>query len=272
MEGVDATVYTALIGCPVLVSIVTPCLNAARWLGETLASVREQDHAQVEHIVVDGGSTDGTLDLLRAAPGVDWTTGRDASMYDAINRGFRRARGEVLAYQNADDRYAGPDAVARAVALFEAHPEADVVYGGFRFVDEEGRMLEEPPLPEFDLALLARCNFVPPHSTFVRRRVVHDEGFWLDPTLRYAGDWEWFLRMAQAGKRFVRLPAVVSEFRRHAAGASATIGWSALLAEWWRICRARRVSFPRLVWHEAFYGPWRRRTATASAARAPRRS
>jgi glycosyltransferase involved in cell wall biosynthesis len=256
----------------VLVSIVTPCLNADRYLKETLESVRSQDHPRLEHVVVDGGSTDGTLDLLRAAPGVDWTTGRDASMYDAINKGFRRARGDVLAYQNADDRYASADAVSRAVALFQAHPEADVVYGGFRFVDEEGRTLEEPPLPEFDLALLARTNFVPPHSTFVRRRVVHDEGFWLDPTLRYAGDWEWFLRMAQAGKRFVRLPAVVSEFRRHPGAASATIGWSALLAEWWRICRARRVSFPRLVWHEAFYGPWRRRAATASAARAPRRS
>jgi glycosyltransferase involved in cell wall biosynthesis len=243
----------------VLVSIVTPCLNAARYLEETLASVRAQDHPDVEHIVVDGGSTDGTLDLLRAAPGIDWTTGRDASMYDAINKGFRRARGEVLAYQNADDRYAGPEALSRAVALFQARPEADVVYGGFRFVDEGGRTLEEPALPEFDLGLLQRCNFVPPHSTFVRRRVVHDEGFWLDPTLRYAGDWDWFLRMAQAGKRFVRLPAVVSEFRRHAAAASATIGWSALLSEWRRICRARGVSFPRLVWHEAFYGPWRRR-------------
>ena len=79
--------------------------------------------------------------------------------------------------------------------------------------------------------------------------------------------------MAQADKRFVRLPGVVSEFRRHAAAASATIRWSALLAEWRRICRARRVSFPRLVWHEAFYGPWRRRRGTtAFAATAPRRS
>lgn len=253
------------------VSIVTPCLNAAAYIGQTLASVRAQDHADVEHVVVDGGSTDGTLDVVRAAPGVVWSSERDDSMYDAVNRGFRRATGDLLAYQNADDRYASPDVVSRVVACFAAHPEVDVVYGGFRYVDAEGRRLEEPPVPEFELDLLRRGNFIPPHSTFVRRRVVHDEGFWLDPSLRYAGDWEWFLRMALAGKRFHRLPAVLSEFRRHDESASATIGWGTLLAEWRGICRRHDVSFPRLVWHEAFYGPWRRRRRVSVSEAPPSR-
>lgn len=248
------------------VSIVTPCLNAAAYIAQTLESVRTQDHPDLEHIVVDGGSTDGTQDILRSAPGVVWSSGPDASMYDAINRGFRRATGDLLAYQNADDRYATPDAVSRVVAAFAARPEADVVYGGFRYVDAAGRPLEEPAVPEFDLALLRRTNFIPPHSTFVRRRVVHDEGFWLDPTLRFAGDWEWFLRLAQAGKRFHRLPGVLSEFRRHDDAASSTIGWGALLREWRRICAKLDVSFPRLVWQEAFYGPWQRRRAARKTA------
>jgi glycosyltransferase involved in cell wall biosynthesis len=262
-------------GCydsPVRVSIVTPCLDAAAYIGETLASVRAQDHPDVEHIVVDGGSTDGTLDLLRGAPDVIWSSGPDDSMYDAINRGFRRATGELIAYQNADDRYASPRVLSDVVACFAGHPEVDVVYGGFRYVDADGRALEEPPVPAFDLDLLRRTNFIPPHSTFVRRRVVHDDGFWLDPSLHYAGDWEWFLRMALAGKRFHHVPAVLSEFRRHERAASATIGWGALLAEWRGICRRHRVSFPRLVWHETIYGPWRRRRFSAAAAPPSRRS
>ena len=242
-----------------LVSIVTPVKNAARFLPQTLASVREQTHPQVEHIVVDGGSTDGTLDLLRAAPGIVWTSEPDSGMYDAVNRGFRLARGEILAYQNGDDRYVAPDVLARVVEAFRARPELDVLYGDFRYVDEDGRALETSHAPEFDVSALRRYNFIPPHSSFVRRRVVHEGGFWLDPELRFAGDWEWFLRMAKAGRHFAHFPSVLSEFRRHATQATATVGWRRKLDEWRRICRRHGASFPQLVWHEAVYVPLRRR-------------
>ena len=105
---------TTRAGLP-LVSIVTPVLNGARFLPDLLASIRGQDYGAIEHVVVDGGSTDGTVEILRAAPGVVWTTASDRGMYDAINEGFRRARGEILAYQNADDRYVVPGAVSAAV-------------------------------------------------------------------------------------------------------------------------------------------------------------
>lgn len=244
-----------------LVSIVTPVKNAVRFLAETLESVRRQDHPWVEHIVVDGGSTDGTLDLLRAASGVVWTSGADAGMYDAVNRGFRMARGEVLAYQNGDDRYAAPDVLSRVVALFRERPDVDVLYGDFRYVDEAGRPLDETRAPEFDAGTLHRYNFIPPHSTFVRRRVLHQHGLWLDPELRFAGDWEWFLRMAAHGRRFQHVPGVLSEFRRHTRQITATVGWRGKLAEWRRICRRHGVSLPLLVWNEAVYRPLRRRLA-----------
>ena len=128
-------------------------------------------------------------------------------MYDAVNRGFRLAQGEVLAYQNGDDRYASPDVLARVVETFRVRPDLDVLYGDFRYVDEGGRPLAVTRAPEFDRRALRRYNFIPPHSTFVRRRVVHDGDFWLDPELRFAGDWEWFLRMAEAGRSFAHLPA-----------------------------------------------------------------
>ncbi len=244
------------------VSIVTPVLNGARFLPEILASVREQSYPRIEHVVVDGGSTDGTLDLLRAAPGVTWATGTDRGMYDAINRGFRMARGEILAYQNADDRYASRDAVSRAVHYLLEHPDLDVAYGDFVFIDENGRPLGEPiRTPEFDVAILRRYNFVPPHSSFVRRRVLRDESLWMDPQLQFAGDWDWFLRMALAGKPFGRIPEVLSHFRRHSRSKTATVGWGPRLAEWRRICRRSGASFPLLVLYESVLMPLRRRWA-----------
>jgi glycosyltransferase involved in cell wall biosynthesis len=248
---------------PPLVSVVTPVLNGAAFLAENLASVRGQDHPRLEHIVVDGGSTDGTLDLLRRAPGVTWTSGPDAGMYDAVNRGFRRAQGEILAYQNADDRYVVPGAVSAAVRCFEEQPEADVVYGDFRYIDAAGHPLREVRARAFDLARLRRYSFVPPHAAFVRRRVV-EEGHWLDSSLRLPGDWDWFLRLALAGKRFVHLPVVLAEFRRHPGSTTANLSWRVKVAEWRRVCRKNETSFPLLLWYEACYVPLRRRLGLQS--------
>ena len=242
-----------------LVSIVTPVLNGERFLPETLASVRGQDYPRIEHVVVDGGSTDGTLALLRGAPGVVWASARDAGMYDAIGRGFDLARGEILAYQNSDDRYVVPGAVSAAVRHLAAHPETDVVYGDFRYIDEAGRVLARPaPGREFDLAALRRHSFVPPHATFVRRRVV-EEGHRPDPSLRYAGDWDWFLGMAGAGKRFDHLPAVLAEFRLHPGAQTRTVPWRAKIAEWRRVCARHDASLAMLLWYEGLWGPLRRR-------------
>jgi glycosyltransferase involved in cell wall biosynthesis len=242
------------------VSIVTPVLNGALFLPDCLASVRVQSHPRVEHIVVDGGSTDGTLDIVRAA-GVRWTSATDAGMYDAINRGFRMAEGDVLAYQNADDRYAGPDAVARAVARLTASPEVDVVYGGFRYIDAAGRAVPRPevhPGP-FDRRALLRYNFIPPHSTFVRSRLVKEQGHWLDASLRFPGDWDWFVRMALAGAAFASLPEVLSEFRLHEGTITRRMGWGPKLREWRRVCRKNGTSFPALLWHEVLWVPLKRR-------------
>jgi glycosyltransferase involved in cell wall biosynthesis len=242
-----------------LVSIVTPVLNGARFLPETLASVRGQDYPRLEHVVVDGGSTDGTLDLLRAAPGVVWVSGPDRGMYDAVGRGFALGRGEILAYQNADDRYVVPGAVSTAVRVLRERPEVDVVYGDFRYIDEQGRPLaRHAPGREFDAAALRRHNFIPPHAAFVRRRAV-EEGHRPDPGLRFAGDWDWFLGMAGAGKRFAHVPAVLAEFRLHSRAQTRTVPWRLKVAEWRLVCARREASFPLLLWHEGVWGPLRRR-------------
>jgi glycosyltransferase involved in cell wall biosynthesis len=244
-----------------LVSVVTPVLNGARFLPELLASIQAQDYGAIEHVVVDGGSTDGTLELLRRTPGLVWTTSADRGMYDALNAGFGMARGEILAYQNADDRYVVPGAVSAAVDYLTAHPDVDVVYGRFRYIDEDGRPgpRAAPRMRPFDARRLRRYNFVPPHSLFLRAAAVRRDGHWFDPTLQFAGDWDWVLGLAQAGKKFGVLPIVLSEFRIHRRSKTATVGWATKFREWGRICRRRRASLLLLAWYEALYIPARRR-------------
>jgi glycosyltransferase involved in cell wall biosynthesis len=244
-----------------LVSIVTPVLNGARFLPDCLESVRAQSHAPVEHIVVDGGSTDGTLDILRAAPGVRLLQGRDRGLYDALRKGFDAARGEVLAYQNADDRYAHEHAVAWAVEALGAHPEADLVWGDFRWIDELGHERRDRPrrLAPRCQDEIRRWNFVPPHATFLRARLVRDEGLGPDPELTYAGDWEWYLRLHLRGKRFLHLERVLADFRLHGASKTSTVGLLAKAREWRLICRRHGLSFAIVAWNELLWMPLRHR-------------
>jgi glycosyltransferase involved in cell wall biosynthesis len=244
-----------------LVSIVTAVLNGARFLAETIESVRAQDYPHIEHVVIDGGSSDGTLDLLRSTPGIVWASGKDDGMYDAINNGFRMARGEVVACLNADDRYVAPGAVSAAVEGLRSRPEIDVIYGRFRYIDEDGRLARrrQPRGGPVDLRSLRRYNCVPAHATFVRKRVLTEDGHWFDPTLRFAGDWDWLLRMAQGGERLGYLDRVLSEFRLHRRSQTRTVGWRPKLEEWRRICRKNRTSFALLLWYEVLYAPMCRR-------------
>lgn len=244
-----------------LVSIVTPVLNGMPYLPELIRSIRDQDYPRIEHVVVDGGSTDGTLEVLQSTTGLVWVSRPDAGMYEAINRGFALASGEVLAYQNADDRYVVPGAVTRATRRLAECPEADGVYGRFRYIDSRGHAIagSESRPPPFDLDRLRRYNCVPPHALFVRSRAVKESGHWLDPSLQFAGDWDWVLGMALAGHRLVHVPDLLSEFRLHAGSKSATVPWGRKAAEWRRICRRHGVAFATLLWYETFYAPLRRR-------------
>ena len=180
-----------------LVSVVTPSLNQAETIAATLRSVREQTYPRIEHIVVDGGSTDGTLEILRdVGDSIRWTSEPDSGMYDAVNKGLRSASGEILAYLNTDDSWF-PWTVETAVRELERHPEAGFVYGDLLTQEMDGRLRLDFHTP-FRLAYLRRHGFLAQATVFLRRSVWEAAGPF-DESLKLVGDCDYWMRI---GERF----------------------------------------------------------------------
>jgi glycosyltransferase involved in cell wall biosynthesis len=215
---------------PPLVSIVTPSLNQAVFLGDAVASVQGQQGPPLEHIVVDGASADHTRELL-AGQGdrVRWVSEPDAGQAAAVNKGVRMATGEILGWLNADDVYE-PAAVATALAALDAHPEAALVYGDAVFVDTDGRELGPcTQVRPFTYEELVRMgDFVAQPAAFFRRSAFEAVGG-LDESLRWAMDYDLWLKIAQ---RFpvVYLPRRLARYRWTGANKTA-LGGFARLAE-----------------------------------------
>ena len=152
-----------------VVSIVTPSYNMARFLEETIQSVLTQDYPRIDYTVMDGGSTDGTLEILKKYEGrLRYQSAPDRGQADAINKGFANAHGSVFAYLNADDTYL-PGAIGKAVCKLLAEPSAGMVYGEAYWVDEHGNVIERYPTLSFDPKLLnSRCFICQPAAFFWR--------------------------------------------------------------------------------------------------------
>jgi glycosyltransferase involved in cell wall biosynthesis len=201
------------------VSIVTPSYNQAAYIERTIRSVLSQDVAGLEYLVVDGGSTDGTLEILRRySSRLRWWSAPDGGHADAVNRGFRATSGAVLGWLNSDDLYE-PGAVRAALDFLAEHPEVDVVYGDANHVDASGRVIERYPTEPWDAARLAEVCFISQPATFFRRRVVEQHGG-LDTGYRYSIDYEFWLRLAGKGVRFAYLPRLLAATRLHPAAAT----------------------------------------------------
>jgi len=201
-----------------LVSIVTPTLNQAHFLEPTLRSVRAQTYPAIEHIVVDGGSTDGTLDILRREAergSIRFMSEPDGGMYEAVNKGLALATGEILAYLNSDDAYL-PWAVEAVVDRFAARPDADLVYGDGVKVEAETGIQRLRLFPPFDLVSLANHESLMQPAVFWRRRLYERIGSF-DAGLRFVADLDYWLRAAAADARIVHLDEVIAVERIHAA-------------------------------------------------------
>ncbi len=198
-----------------LVSIVTPSFNQGGFIAETIASVLGQDYPHVEYVVVDGRSTDGTLDVLRGfGDQVSWVSEPDRGQSDAINKGWRRTHGEIIAWLNADDVYRS-GALSKVVGFLHEHPDVDLVYGDCDYINEHGDVLgrhRARPANGVDL-LCSPVGIVSQPATFLRRRVLHTVGY-LDEALHNCLDFDYWVRVASR-HRMAYLPECLAAFRVH---------------------------------------------------------
>jgi glycosyltransferase involved in cell wall biosynthesis len=194
-------------------SIITASFNQGRFIRECIESVRTQG-VDFEHIIVDACSTDETLDLLRQYTHLNWTSEPDAGQTDAINKGFRRATGDWMMWLNSDDSLR-PGALKKVREFIEQRPKADVVYGECIFMAEDGTGQVWKKQHRFSPGVLVFSGcYIPSTSCFYHRRVFQ-KGVWLDPSFKVCMDFDFYVRLMEAGFRFEFIPEALANFRWH---------------------------------------------------------
>ncbi len=199
-----------------VVSIVTPSLNQAQFLERTIQSVLGQQYPNLEYVIMDGVSEDGTdRILLEYTTRVTYLESRqDFGQANAINRGFHRTTGEIMAWLNADDLLL-PGSIAYIAEFFLKHPEVDVIYGYRICIDEDDREIGRWILPPHDNAIVPWANYIPQETLFWRRRIWEKIGGYLDESYQFVMDWDLLMRFQRVGATFIRLPHFLGAFRVH---------------------------------------------------------
>lgn len=226
-----------IIGDPALplISIVTPSLNQGSYLAEAITSVLGQDYPNIEYWVIDGGSSDKSLDVLKASadPRLSWISAADRGQSDAINRGWARCRGEIVAWLNSDDTYL-PGAIRRQVAALQSNPTAGAVYADAQYTDTRGQALTRLYGRPYSPLALLRLELPPQPTVFLRRELVAQAGP-LDLSRRYSMDTDYWVRIARLAPLHYA-PGLVATYRLHSA--SKTVGqFAGFYVEWLEIAR-----------------------------------
>lgn len=203
-----------------LVSIVTPSFNQGSFIAQTINSVLAQDYPAIEYLVMDGGSQDETVEVLRSyGERLRWLSEPDNGQSAAINQGWQMVSGEILAWLNSDDLLR-PGAIAAIVSEFQQHPDTMLVYGDGDYIDETGKLIGSYATRPYDYAALLKSanNFIPQPAMFIRRAALAQIG-WLDEKLHYVMDYDLCLKI---GARWpVRyLPRRLAALRLHRAAKS----------------------------------------------------
>jgi len=200
-----------------LVSIITPSLNQGQYIEETIKSVLNQSYSNIEYIIIDGGSTDATADIVakyRTDPRLRWVSEPDAGQYDAVNKGFLRAHGDIYGWINADDWYL-PYTIQKVVELFVNDTSVDIIYGKLRGLLANDGHERDLYCRDFSLKWLMRYCYTNPSASFIRAEIIRKSKFMLDLSIPTYGDWDWYLRMAKAGKKFRYMQDILATFRVH---------------------------------------------------------
>jgi len=210
------------------IAIVTPSFNHAVYVGATVRSVLEQDYPKLDYWVIDGNSTDATLEVLhRYGRALQWITEPDRGQADAINKGFRMAKGDVLGWVNSDDRLS-PGALRHIGEIFAAEPHTGVVYGDAEFIDADGNFIAPcAHIEPFDRQrLMGVSDFLVQPAVFFRRSLF-DAVRGLDASLHWAMDYDLWLKLSGVAK-FRYTPRVLAQYRWLESSKTAAAGWNRL--------------------------------------------
>ena len=206
---------------PPKISVITPSFNSAGTIGQTIKSVVGQDYESWEHIVVDGLSKDGTVELLKKHPHLIWTSEKDAGHYDAMNKGIAKATGDVLVILNADDWFR-PGALKTVAEAFQKHPEWNALFGDVVFVDGEGRKIYHRKEAVYDYhVLLYAVDYICHQALFVRKETYARLGGYRNKEFLNSADYEFKLRLGSKGCRVGHVPEFLVNYRYHVQGQSA---------------------------------------------------
>jgi glycosyltransferase involved in cell wall biosynthesis len=222
------------------ISVVTPSYQQADYLERTMRSVLEQGYPDLEYVVMDGGSLDGSVEIIQryAHRLKHWQSGRDEGLSDAVQRGFTHTTGEIMAWLNSDDLWL-PGTLHRVGLFFSQHPEVDAVYGHRLLIQEQDQQIGRWVLPTHDAEMNRWVDYLPQETLFWRRSA-YDKAGGMDRRFKFALDWDVILRLQNTGAVFRRLPYFLGAFRVHEAQKSQT-EISTLGAEECRRLRSREL-------------------------------
>lgn len=233
------------------ISIITPCFNQAEFLPFAIESVISQEYPNLEYIIIDGGSTDGSLDIIKQYEDhiSYWQSGKDSGQSDAINQGFKKATGDIVAWLNSDDLYL-PGAIKHAAECFTSDSQLDLLYGDCVFIDENGQFIRyftecEPYCPK---RIRTYSDFIMQPTTFFKRATLFHIGL-LNSSLFYTMDWDLWARFAKADAKVRYTPRVQAANREYDDSKTSSGG----------IRRLREILFTNLrnmngFWPNAFFG------------------
>ncbi|MGA2352159.1 MAG: glycosyltransferase family 2 protein [Terracidiphilus sp.] len=209
---------------PTRISIITPTRNMAHFLEPCILSNLQQCYPNLEHIIVDGASTDNTLEIVGRYPHLRSVSEPDHGLSDALNKGIRMATGEIIGWCNADDLYL-PGTLTVINEFFEKHPDIDLVYGDYRETDETGKSLRIIRETHFSPAVFRwlHINTIPTPAAFWRRRI-HDDDLWYEDKMRFAMDYDFLRRVFAKGYKFQHVSILFCDFRRHIGSLTAAGG------------------------------------------------